>query len=478
MAKQLNLHVSMKSFDWNFLGFGLCRAWITQWFLLPIVLSDTWHVYTELLYFLPGALVCLSLTLFMKNQASKKARTLTLLSSAVFSLVGVALIVPAVMWSNVTVLAVGLLVCGIGAALLQTLWGDKFSYLPTSQATLYTVCAFFLSAFMSLLARGAETMPVALFLFCIVPFGSFVLLYRGFSAGQWSGVRTDHQQDDSSEPHTLVNLGRFCISIFVFVFVFNFAFRGLLSGSSLEVAGQPLRNYANIIVMAVLLVLVLTTGRFNRMGLYRVSFPILIGALLLSLFIPFEFMSIASTIAAVGYKLFDVLFWCVLIGIAHNSRNNVWGVLGFGMAANLGGMGLGMAAGWIYSLFPFWQELDQSIVVCVLMFALVIVIILILPESLVAQFISHGSRKGSSAVGISLGDRCNVVVKRFGLTSRESEVLGFLAQGRTQSVIAKKLCISEGTAHTHIVHVYQKTGIHSQQELIDLIENIDIENNL
>ncbi|MEG0503206.1 MAG: LuxR family transcriptional regulator [Raoultibacter sp.] len=476
MAKQRSLHVSMKNFDWNFLGFGLCRAWITQWFLLPIALSDTWHIYTEMLYFLPGAIVCLALALFMKNKASKKARTLTFLLSAVFSLVGVILIILSVVESGVTIFAVGLLVCGIGAALLQTLWGDKFAYLPTSQATLYTVCAFFLSALMSLFARGAETMPAALFLFCLVPFGSFVLLYRGLRAGQWSGLGAEKQSDDVPEQHTLVNLGRFCVSIFVFVFVFNFAFRGLLSGSSLEVVGQPIRNYANVIVMAVLLVLVLTTGRFNRMGLYRISFPILIGALLLSLFIPYEYVSIASIIAAVGYKLFDVLFWCVLVGIAHNNRCNIWGVFGLGMFANLGGMGLGMAAGWAFSLFSVWQEFDRALMVCILMFALVIVVILILPESLVAQFISHGSKKGTTSLGDSLADRCLIIAQQCGLTTREREVLGLLAQGRTQVVIAKKLGISEGTAHTHIVHVYQKTNVHSQQELIDIVERVDAEN--
>ncbi|MEG0323493.1 MAG: helix-turn-helix transcriptional regulator, partial [Raoultibacter sp.] len=169
-------------------------------------------------------------------------------------------------------------------------------------------------------------------------------------------------------------------------------------------------------------------------------------------------------------------FWCVLVGIAHNNRSNIWGVFGLGMFANLGGMGLGMAAGWAFSLFSVWQEFDRALMVCILMFALVIVVILILPESLVAQFISHGSKKGTTSLGDSLADRCLIIAQQCGLTTREREVLGLLAQGRTQVVIAKKLGISEGTAHTHIVHVYQKTNVHSQQELIDIVERVDAEN--
>ena len=49
-------------------------------------------------------------------------------------------------------------------------------------------------------------------------------------------------------------------------------------------------------------------------------------------------------------------------------------------------------------------------------------------------------------------------------------MLLLLAQGRTQSVIARKLSIGEGTAHSHIIHIYQKMNVHSQQELLDIIE--------
>lgn len=58
-----------------------------------------------------------------------------------------------------------------------------------------------------------------------------------------------------------------------------------------------------------------------------------------------------------------------------------------------------------------------------------------------------------------------------GLTNREREVLALLAQGRTSAVIAREMGIAEGTAHTHVMHVYQKLGVHSQQELLDLVHN-------
>ena len=57
------------------------------------------------------------------------------------------------------------------------------------------------------------------------------------------------------------------------------------------------------------------------------------------------------------------------------------------------------------------------------------------------------------------------------LTSREQEVLRLLAAGRSQRYIQEVLVISEGTVRTHIKHVYQKLGVHSKQELIDLVDS-------
>lgn len=57
------------------------------------------------------------------------------------------------------------------------------------------------------------------------------------------------------------------------------------------------------------------------------------------------------------------------------------------------------------------------------------------------------------------------------LTNREKEVLVLLLQGRRATWIAQKLYISDNTVRAHIKHIYQKTNVHTREELIDLIEN-------
>lgn len=69
--------------------------------------------------------------------------------------------------------------------------------------------------------------------------------------------------------------------------------------------------------------------------------------------------------------------------------------------------------------------------------------------------------------------RLRELAERFGLTSREVDVARLLAEGRSYSYIQDKLCISVGTVNFHTRNVYQKLGVHSRQEVIDLVLGTD-----
>ena len=58
----------------------------------------------------------------------------------------------------------------------------------------------------------------------------------------------------------------------------------------------------------------------------------------------------------------------------------------------------------------------------------------------------------------------------FGLTTREYEVALLLAKGRSLPFIQEELHIAQGTAQTHLVHIYRKLDVHSRQEFLDVIE--------
>ncbi|WP_172136189.1 helix-turn-helix transcriptional regulator [Adlercreutzia sp. ZJ473] len=73
----------------------------------------------------------------------------------------------------------------------------------------------------------------------------------------------------------------------------------------------------------------------------------------------------------------------------------------------------------------------------------------------------------AQVVSICLDD----IAALYGLSAREVDVLALLAKGRNAEFIADKLSIARPTAKTHIQHIYQKTAVNSQQELISLIDS-------
>lgn len=64
----------------------------------------------------------------------------------------------------------------------------------------------------------------------------------------------------------------------------------------------------------------------------------------------------------------------------------------------------------------------------------------------------------------------DILCRRFCLTPREAEVFGLLSKGRNAEFIQNALFISNHTVKTHIYNIYRKMGIHSLQELLDLMD--------
>lgn len=71
--------------------------------------------------------------------------------------------------------------------------------------------------------------------------------------------------------------------------------------------------------------------------------------------------------------------------------------------------------------------------------------------------------------------KCIAVADTFLLSRKETEVLFLLAKGRNSATIQENLYISPGTANTHMRHIYRKLNVHSQNELIGLVESMEVD---
>ena len=98
---------------------------------------------------------------------------------------------------------------------------------------------------------------------------------------------------------------------------------------------------------------------------------------------------------------------------------------------------------------------------------------------------SDNSGKVKAAVGAEEGEqdeqrigrykrRCLALADMCLLSRRETEVLFLLAKGYNTKMIQEQLYISAGTANTHMRHVYRKLDVHSQQDLIRMVDSIEV----
>lgn len=65
--------------------------------------------------------------------------------------------------------------------------------------------------------------------------------------------------------------------------------------------------------------------------------------------------------------------------------------------------------------------------------------------------------------------RCQGLATTFGLSEREGDVLVLVAEGRSSARIQEDLSIAAGTVNYHTRNIYAKLGVHSRQEVIDLV---------
>lgn len=66
--------------------------------------------------------------------------------------------------------------------------------------------------------------------------------------------------------------------------------------------------------------------------------------------------------------------------------------------------------------------------------------------------------------------KCRSIAKLYQLSPREAEILPYLAKGRNNAYLQDKFVISPHTAKSHIYNIYRKLDIHSQQKLMDFVE--------
>lgn len=200
---------------------------------------------------------------------------------------------------------------------------------------------------------------------------------------------------------------------------------------------------------------------FNRL-MYQIGLPLIaIGFLVLAL-LKNPFVGYMLSIG--GYRFTEIVIWILGIYlITRIPRSSYW------IFALVGGItSIGQAIGLAAMDGRFEVHLfELSIIASV---ALLLCSLFLITSKNTQDSWGIVSPGTTASHNDSFEAACLAIVDAAMLSVREREVFSLLAQGRNKRNISSKLVLSENTIKTHIANVYQKLGVHSQQELIDLVE--------
>ena len=223
---------------------------------------------------------------------------------------------------------------------------------------------------------------------------------------------------------------------------------------------------AGLVVLSVLLF----SKRLDLAFTYRPVLPLLaLGCFLIPLLetssiVPYFF-------ARTGYICFEILNWVMLSDTAYRWSISSNRVFGLGRAGVSGGILLGSFFGWILtnsSELPPYIAAGYS---GALVLILIIASSFALTERDVARITKQRIPQNTPA--LSLEDKAGILAQQHELGERATQVLILLVKGRTGSRIEQELYISKGTVNYHLRTIYHKLGVHSRQELLDLVESVE-----
>ena len=404
-----------------------------------------------------------------------------------------------VLTNNTTLLLLGAPFGGLGSAWLAVLIGVGLANLGAARAMLAVPAGFVLEyAFRcGLMALG---LPSSMGLATIAFVAALVASYLFIRHDARAILESVH---DSTAPNVLnitspSSYVSFSSLAFVSILLFNIACGFALGGASSasSVAGALI----SFIPVTIALVVVVVRGSISTDTLYRGSMLLVFAGLLTTPLLlfgglltappllfggadPFN-MQAHGTLLSAGSDLFNVLMYCFIAAVGARNKLGAVSVSASFLATQWLGIGIGATvAAWITMAITFAFVAYNYVGMRNYSFAETIEgITPAHTESLMKnasgeEAAAQLAEEAEPAEGLqqksddtAFKTACAAVAEKHRLTARETEVFELLARGRTSPVIQEKLVLSHNTVKTHVRHIYAKLDVHSQQELISMVE--------
>lgn len=407
-----------------------------------------------------------------------------------------------VLTNNTALLLLGAPFGGLGSAWLAVLTGVGLANLGAARAMIAVPAGFVLHYALrcGLMTLGLpSSMGLATVAFVAVLIASYAFIRRDARA-----ILNSIQ--DSMAP-TVLNVTSpssyvsFSSLAFVSILLFNIACGFALGSTKNELSAAG--TLISFIPVTITLVFVIARGSISTDGLYRgATLLVFAGFLTAPLLLfgggdPFS-MQAHSTFLSAGSDVFNVLMYCFIAAVGARNKLGAVAVSASILATQWLGIGIGAPVAQFVDGMSTSNALVAVWITMAITFAFVAYNYVGMRNYSFAETIEgirpahteslarNAGESGASALppkeaelaeelqqkpdDTAFETACATVAEQHRLTARETEVFELLARGRTSPVIQEKLVLSHNTVKTHVRHIYAKLDVHSQQELISMVE--------
>ena len=259
--------------------------------------------------------------------------------------------------------------------------------------------------------------------------------------------------------------------MFLYIFAFNFAygygFRFMDGGSALT---QDLTSMLGLLAVCAF---VIFSRRHPRLDtLFLLPFSLVLIGYLAVLSDTEALSSVASALLVTGSVCFELLTWFALCSAAKRNVIDALPTISWGLAVSYIGIDLGALLAMATGAGVGASSATAQIAIVVVLVAFVLYVVVTRRAFSFDETI-EGIAPDAPEVIVRDVDTLETHVEnlavRYALTPRERDVMALLARGNNSQRVEEKLSIKHNTVKFHARNVYAKLGVHSQQELIDLV---------
>ena len=411
------------------------------------------------------------------------------------------------------------LATGIGSSLIIVLWGTAFARYEFSTIILNSAVSVALGLVLYMLLSHIGAPTVSGIITGLLPIAEAFILWRLTPIPYYR-----RREMPIFHPLT-VKPAPFLVRLVIPVAIFGFAL-GVLRTVTNKIV-MPAADLTVLLVIGAsavlgMLIIIATIFVAKNEGhwdlIFRTLMPFIALATLALPFLDSSDSMLACLALVAGYVCFESLMWIFFSDLAQEFRLSPIFVFGVGR----GTLALASLAGTLFAIAPLeniefmGSGLDDAGGALLVMFALIIGYVLSPRQrEIKAIVMSLGTAQREDAGTEALKDhvaklqeiqekqlqadagdqsevaeepaapaeeeekkrakgrfheQCEAIADRYLLSRRETEVMFLLAKGHNAAFIQDELCISKSTAKTHINHIYRKLDIHTQQELLSMVE--------